>query len=308
MHSIELLYSVCANNQGSHLAKNTGKEYEKFVAELQQALLNADVIMNGSNIAVEINKIITDGCGVDRQFDIYWEYELGGITYKTVIECKDYKSKVSVDKIDAFIGKVRDIPDLKPVFATKTGYQSGAELKAEKNKIDLLIVREQNDSDWTAEDGTALVKKIRINVNVCMPARIHKFEPMIDAQWLKENTSIDVEQSISFSGQNDQIFIEHEGDKFSLYDLASRLKPLDGKEYGVFEKIENYDNAFIIHKNITLKIFGYRVEYSISKPITEVIEIDGSKELIGVIEYLQKGTKKNIFKDGVIRQNNIKCH
>jgi hypothetical protein len=283
------------------LAKNTGKEYEKFVAELQQALLNADMLTNQNDVHVEVDKIITDNCGIKRQFDIYWEYELGGITYKTVIECKDYNSKVTVDKIDAFIGKIRDIPDLKPVFATKTGYQSGAEIKAKQNKVDLLIVREQNDSDWTSEDGTPLVKTICINMHICMPAHIHKFEPMIDAQWAKENTSIETGDAISFAGQNNEIFIENESDKFSLYDLASRLKPLDGKEYGVFEKVEEYENAFIHHKELTLKLAGYKIEYSISKPITEVIEIDGSKELTGVIEYLQKGTKKNIFKDGVIR-------
>jgi len=283
------------------LTKNTGKEYEQFVAELQQALLNADMFTNQNDVHVEVDKIITDNCGIKRQFDIYWEYELGGITYKTVIECKDYNSKVSVDKIDAFIGKIRDIPDLKPVFATKTGYQSGAEIKAEQNKVDLLIVREQNDSDWTSEDGTPLVKTICINMHVCMPAHIHKFEPSIDAQWAKDNTSIDLGDAISFAGQNNEIFIENESDKFSLYDLASRLKPLDDKEYGVFEKVEKYENAFIHHKDLTLKLAGYKIEYSISKPITEVIEIDGSKELAGVIEYLQKGTKKNIFKDGIIR-------
>lgn len=294
-------FSISTIKQGVHLAKNTGKDYEKFVAELQQALLNAEMFTNQNNITVEVNKIITDSCGINRQFDIYWEYELGGITYKTVIECKDYNSKVSVDKIDALIGKIRDIPDLKPVFATKTGYQSGAETKAEQNKVDLLIVREQNDSDWTAEDGTPLVKKISIDIHVCMPAHIHKFEPIIDAQWVKENTSIDLGKSISLAGKNNEIFIENEEDKFSLYDLASQLKPLDDKEYGVFEKLEKYENAFIHHKDITLKLAGYKIEYSISKPITQLIEIDGSKELIGVIEYLQKGTKKNIFKDGVIR-------
>ena len=138
-------------------------------------------------------------------------------------------------------------------------------------------------------------------MHVCMPAYIHKFEPMIDAQWAKEKTSINLGEPISFAEQNNEIYIEDEGDKFSLHDLAGRLKPLGDKEYGVFEKEEKYENAFIHYKDLTLKLTGYKIEYSISKPITEVIEIDSSKELIGVIEYLQKGTKKNIFKDGIIR-------
>ena len=282
---------------------NTWKEYEQFVAKLQQALLNAENITTQKNIKVEIDKKIIDNCGNERQLDIYWEYELGGFTYKTAIECKDYSSNVSIEKIDALIGKIRDIPDLKAVFATKKGYQSCAKTKAEQNKIDLLIVREQNESDWTDEDGTPLIKKICINMYLCMPAHIHKFEPLIDGEWIKENTSIDTSKSIRLSGLNNEVFIEDiiKNEKYSLHELSSRLTPLENKEYGVFEKFDKFENAFIQHQDLRLKLSGYKIEYSISKPINEPIEIDFSKELIGVVEYLQKGTKKSIFKNGIIK-------
>lgn len=282
---------------------NTGKEYERFVAKLQQALLNAETITTQKNIQVEVDKKIMDNCGIERQFDIYWEYELGGITYKTVIECKDYNSNVSVEKIDALIGKMHDIPDLKAVFATKKGYQSGAKTKAEQNKIDLLVVRQQNDTDWMDEDGTPLIKKICINMHLCMPAHIHKFEPVIDGEWVKENTAIDRTKPISLAGLNNEIFIENTdtGETYSLHELASRLTPLESKEYGVFEKTEKFNNAFIYHKNLKLRLAGYKIEYSIPKPLSISNEIDYSQELVGVVEYLQKGTKKSIFRDGIIK-------
>ena len=282
---------------------NMGKEYEIFVAKLQQALLNAENITTQKNIKVEVDKKIVDNCGIERQFDIYWEYELGGLVYKTVIECKDYASNVSVEKIDALIGKTRDIPDLKAVFATKKGYQSGARTKAEQNKIALLIVREQNDSDWTDEDGTSLIKKICINMHLVMPAHIHKFEPVLDGEWIKENTDVDTGSAISLSGLNNEIFIDDisKGEKYSLHELASKLAPLDGKEYGVFAKSEKFEEAFLYHQDVKLKLVGYKIEYSIYKPINKPIEIDFSKELVGVIEYLQKGTKKSIFRNGIIK-------
>ena len=127
---------------------NNGREYEKFVAALHQALFDSEKWTELKNIKIEQNKKINDNFGIAREFDLYWEYEFAGITYKTVIECKDYASKVSIEKIDALLGKISDIPDLKPIFATKTGYQSGAKKKALSNKVELLIVREQNDSDW----------------------------------------------------------------------------------------------------------------------------------------------------------------
>ena len=282
---------------------NDGKQYELFVASLQQALLNTENITTQKNIVVEVNKKIFDNCGIERQFDIYWEYELGGLTYKTVIECKDYNASITLEKIDALIGKVKDIPDLKAVFATKTGYQSGAKTKAEQNKIDLLVVREQNDSDWIGVDGTPLIKKVCINLNVSMPAQINKFEPLVDEKWFQKFFGDKIPQLLNIKVNNNEIFIDDikNGDKYSLYDLTARLKPLNSKEFGSFEKVENFDDAFLCYEGIRLKITSYKVGYSIYESATTIIEIDGTKELIGVIEYLQKGTKKSIFRDGIIR-------
>ena len=281
---------------------NTGKEYELFVARLQQAILSSENIAAHENIVVETDKKLMDNCGVERQFDIFWEYQLGGFTYKTVIECKDYDSNVSVDKIDALIGKVQDLPDLRAVFATKKGYQSGAKAKAEHNKIDLLIVREQNDSDWTAPEGSVRVRKLCIEVIMSSPARILKFDPLVDGEWVRSNTNIDICKPMSISGQSDQIVIDDVdgAERYSLYDLANKLSLSCGKDYGVFEKVEKFENAFICFQDVRLKVVSYKLRYSIPEPLKETIEIDVAKEIVGVIEYLQKGTKKSVLRNGMI--------
>lgn len=286
---------------------NNGKEYETFVASLQQALLNAENITTQKNIQIELNKKIIDNCGIKREFDLYWEYELGGLIYKTVIECKDYNSNIAVEKIDALIGKIRDIPDLRAVFATKKGYQSGAKKKAQRNKIDLLVIREQNDSDWEDKDGNPFIKSIHINMQINMPAVITKFEPVIDAEWLKNNTKIDVTKPFRLSGLNNEIFIKDldKNEKYSLYDLASKLAPLGGQKFGSFKDSVKFSNAFIYYKDLKLQIRAYNIEYSISKPFNNPMVIDFSKELVGVIEYLQRGTKKSIFRKGIIKENEL---
>lgn len=287
-----------------HLSSD-GKDYEQFVALLQQALLNAESFTEQKNIEVQLNKKIVDSCGVEREFDLYWEYELAGITYKTVIECKDYNSRIPLEKIDALIGKIRDIPDLKAVFATKKGYQSGAKTKAEHNRIDLLIVREQNDSDWQDVDGTPFIKTIHINMILRMPASITRFQPLLDPEWTKENISADLNAPISMSGLDNEIFVENEdnGERYSLHELWSKLAPLDSQEYGSFTKEERFDRGWIVGPDFRYRIKGYNVAYTLSQPHEEQMEIDFSKELVGVIEYLQKGTKKSIFKKGVIKEN-----
>jgi hypothetical protein len=286
---------------------NDGKEYEQFVASLQQAILNSEIVTTQQNIKIELNKKIKDNCGNEREFDLYWEYDLGGLTYKTVIECKDYNSNISVEKIDALIGKVRDIPDLKAVFATKKGYQIGAKNKAEQNKIDLLVIREQNDTDWHDADGNPYVKEIHINMHLSMPAIITRFEPIIDAEWIKSNTKIDTSKPLNLHGLNNALFIEDldKNEKYSLYDLAYKLSPIGNQEFGQFSKQEDFKNAFLYYQDLKLKIHSYKIEYSISKSLIEPIVIDFSKELVGVVEYLQKGTKKSIFRDGIIKDNNL---
>lgn len=286
---------------------NDGKAYEEFVGLLHQALLNTETITAQKNIEVQRNKKIVDSCGNEREFDIYWEYELAGITYKTVIECKDYNSHISLEKIDALIGKIRDIPDLRAVFATKKGYQSGAQSKAEHNKIDLLVVREQNDSDWRDVDGMPFIREIHINMTIQMPARITDFQPLFDADWAKENLGLDEGTKVTMSGLNNEIFIENEDvdERYSLLELAGRLTPLDGKGYGEFNKEERFLSGWISGPEFRYKIKGYNATYILSQPYTEPMVIDFSKELVGVIEYLQKGTKKSIFRNGVIKENLI---
>jgi hypothetical protein len=159
--------------------ENSGKEYEDFVARLQQAIFDSEEYTKQKNITIEKNKKIKDKNSVEREFDLYWEYEMGGFTYKTIIECKNYKTSISIEKIDALLGKLHDLPDLKAVFATKKGYQSGALTKAKNNNIDLLIVREQNDTDWTDEYGNPLIKIVSINGTLYILARITKFQPLL---------------------------------------------------------------------------------------------------------------------------------
>ena len=281
---------------------NDGVEYEIFVATLQQAVLAAENVTNLKNLSFERNKKILNDAGVEREFDIYWEYELGGFTYKTVIECKAYNSSVTVERIDALLGKIHGIPDLKPVFATRTGYQSGAIKVARHNKIELLIVREQDDSDWTDQDGTPLIKKASVRLSFFPAAHIHDFIPDLDPQWVAQNTDLDTSKPINLSAMNNELFIEDSdrGETYSLHSLASRLVP-PGSEDGRFKKTETFRDAYLVHpKHGRLKLRSYRVDYTTEPPIIQTIEVDFGAALVGVVEYLDKGEKRLVFRDKVV--------
>ena len=279
-----------------------GRDYEIFVQSLHQAILNSEQWALQQNIRIERNKIIKDNLGIDREFDLYWEYELGGLRYKTIIECKDYSSKISIEKIDALIGKVQNSPDLKPVVATKTGYQIGALRKAEKYGIELLIVREQRDEDWQDLDGNPLIREVNIHLHLSPAPRILSFRPKIDAKWVVENTQLRPAE-LSFSRRmNNEIFIEdlEKNETYSLKELAGRLDSVSGNQFGELIHRESFKQAFLLYEDLRLKMTSYEVSYARQDPVEETIHIDISKELIGVIEYLSKRSTTAVFKDRVM--------
>lgn len=282
--------------------KNDGKDYEKFVQQLQQALIDSEEYLKQKNISIERNKKIKDSRNRDREFDLYWEYELAGVTYKTIIECKDYNSKISIEKIDALVGKIQDFPDIKPIFATKVGYQAGAEEKAKDYKIELLVVREQNDNDWKDKDGNSLIKQISMNIHILHPARIIEFQPVVDKEWIEENTNLDISKPINFSGMKNEIIIEDKvkNKKYSLHDLEHKLRELSN-DIGELKHTQEFEDAYIYYPEYSLKLRGYIVKYYLSPPTELVNEIDFSKELMGVIEYLDRNSTVAVFKDRIIK-------
>ncbi len=280
--------------------KNTGELYENFVKNLHEALLHLETLGIQKNIKIEARKKITDNCGIEREFDLYWEYELGGITYKTVIECKDYNSAVSVEKIDALIGKIKDLPDLKPVFATKIGYQSGAQKKAEQNKIDLLVVRKPLDSDWVDEQGNPLINKVEVTFHIGKPAKITSFFPKVSANVFRE---LNGSTSFSLSGNNNEIFINDGEKTITWLDLENELTLQHKEEFGKFEDTKVFlKEGEIKTPSFSLKIIGYTVKYEIEEPSEETMLIDASDAMYGVIEYLGKGKKTLFWKNGKIEK------
>jgi hypothetical protein len=286
-----------------------GTSYEIFVAKIQKAIIQSEPFTNTRNINVETNKIIHDKNGIDREFDVYWEYEFSGFTYKTVIECKDYNSTIDITKIDALVGKIKDLPEItKAVFATKKGYQSGARTKAEQNNIDLLIVREQNDSDYEDSNGNHYLRYMNLTINGILPADIIKFTPILDVDWLKKNSNIDFSKPIPITicGPDKMILIDdiENNKKYSLYDIRHTILLENEINHGQFEKKIILNDAYLCFEDKKYKIKGYNIEYFVPEPITTKLDIDYYDEFLGVVEYLQKGKKLEVLKNGSIRETN----
>lgn len=239
---------------------------------------------------------------------MYWEYELGGFTYKTIIECKDHKNPVKLGIIDEIIGKTHDLPELKPIIATKSRYQSGVPKKAIQNGIELLIVREQNNSDWINEYGIPLTKTLVIIIKSYTTTRITKLDILYDEKWVKENRpDIDITKPFQIGAFDKEVFIDDisNKEKYSINDLIIKLASQEEDKFGDYEKVKEFNEAYILHRENRIKVKLIRVFFCIPEPVENKITIDYSQELIGVVEYLNRGIKKKIFKNGNIDQEKL---
>jgi Restriction endonuclease len=115
------------------MTQPTGRRLERLVAAIHHA--------ESSGADVRWNDTI-DG----RQFDVTIRFRFGIHSYLTVIECKDYSAKVSVEKVDAFVTKTRDAHANKAIIISSRGFQSGCFAVAERHGIQLLVLNESADT------------------------------------------------------------------------------------------------------------------------------------------------------------------
>jgi hypothetical protein len=107
------------------------------VRDLHAALVKNDQV---ENVDVRHNVRIKGRSGATHQIDVYWEFRIAGVAYKTCIECKHYNNKVKKSEVAAFIATMNDIGNVTGIFATTVGYQKGAALLAQQNGLRLITV------------------------------------------------------------------------------------------------------------------------------------------------------------------------
>lgn len=128
----------------------TGKHLERLVAAIQYA--------------ESIGAIVTWNDTINgRQFDVTVRFKYGLHSYLTVIECKEYTSKVSVEKVDALVTKSRSVNANanKAILVSTRGFQSGCFPVAEQNGIQLLVLTESSTAT-----GADLIARIAPALNI----------------------------------------------------------------------------------------------------------------------------------------------
>lgn len=130
------------------MEKNTGIPYEKLVQHIYRQIVNCNSI---DTIDVQHN-VTLKGKSTSHQIDVYWEFALGGILYRTVIQAKDWANKVDQGEMFKFKGVLDDLPNgTKGIFITKTGFQSGAVEVAKAHSISIYTFRAAAEENWNEQ-------------------------------------------------------------------------------------------------------------------------------------------------------------
>jgi hypothetical protein len=132
------------------------KHFERLVAAVHQ------VADRGSD--VRWNELING-----RQFDVTIRFRHGLYDYLTVVECKDYKTAVPVQEVEAFIVKSADVHAHHAVMASTSEFQSGAQDVARRHNVTLIQVSDSADVDpsifgaqWAGDTPVVHIQRIEL--------------------------------------------------------------------------------------------------------------------------------------------------
>lgn len=125
-----------------------GKYLENLIYIIQNSFIN------DSKTKVFKNKKLKNTSGNFREFDIIIETNINNLSINIAIECKDYKSPVSVEKTEAFNSKCLRVPEIhKKIMISSKGFQKDAISAAKSFGIEIYNFNEIENTvikDWVS--------------------------------------------------------------------------------------------------------------------------------------------------------------
>jgi Restriction endonuclease len=270
-------------------AKNTGKPYESLTQQVFDEIVNQDAVKT-----VQIQRdVVLQGLCTEHQIDVYWEFELGGISYFNVVEAKDWGRPVDQGEVIQFKGVLDDLPGQpKGIFVTRTGFQSGAIDFAQKRGIILYELREPTDADWEGR-----IKGFLLNFHAAIP-RFENIRLIPDNDWATSEfrrLSISEGQVTDAQGifaVNAKLYTEDDTEiTFDERFLAS-LFPTGFEEIPPTEMVHTFEKPTFTHTNISwfprLKLVALEAKVSLGVVVQEVL-IKGSDFICYILKDVLTG-------------------
>ncbi|MGP4073235.1 restriction endonuclease [Piscibacillus sp. B03] len=208
-------------------------------------------------------------------------FKQAGIEHTVLIECKNYTTNLTLEKVRNFFGVLHDIGNAQGIIVTKTGYQSGAAEFAKFYGISLKVLRRPNDEDWEGR-----IKDIHINIiaktlassedkplSVQMFLRAENEEQRVHLQKFQEYGRLNAPSGpdLQFLDKNGQVVCEEI--RWWLPKHIDTLNKEDGGPYSQDIKLE--DKYVLINEGeqgeTLVAVDGLKVTYYVESYSNEVI-------------------------------------
>lgn len=271
------------------MSENEDTAYERLVQEIYQAIHDQEAV---ATVDVEHNKTIQGKSGCSHQLDVYWEFNVAGVLHRVAIECKNWNSDVPIGRIRDFFGVLHDIGNIKGIFVTKIGYQSGAKQFAEFYGIDLKEARIPTHTDWEGR-----VKDIVLHFT-SISTRVKNRDIDLDQDWIRRNTEFATGEQLRLAGQNNEIFLyDSHGEKLtSMYDLEQKL-PHSWERAEDMVHTYHFDDAYLYPSGTPIKINSVRYTYDVETYEQETVS-EGDEIVRAILRDVNSGELKALRQDG----------
>ncbi|UUZ84040.1 restriction endonuclease [Paenibacillus sp. P26] len=282
--------------------KNTGIPYETLAQKVFSEILNQESVRN---IQVQHN-VVLEGRTTSHQIDVYWEFEVGGIKYTTIVQAKDWTSDVPQGEMLKFKAIIDDLPNQpRGIFITKKGYQSGAIDVAKANGIILYQLREPNEEDWEGK-----IKTVRITMHI-LSSRNTEFNVIPDLEWVaneKKNKGLG-EQSfkIRFNGKSNEMILYDTDNKpvCSLQEVIQSMFPRPISVMSPQKIIKTFEEPRFIKTDLDLlpilKLSGVESVFSVVESVEEIV-FDADTIVGFILRNVLDGEEKLFDKQGNLRK------
>ena len=157
-------------------------EYELLTRSVYEAILRKE---GDERIEVKHNLDIKGRSGVAHQVDVSWKFKKATIDHHVLVECKNYTSAITLEKVRNFFAVLHDIGNCQGVMVTKAGYQSGVVEFARYYGIGLKLLRQPTAGDWVGR-----IKDIQVNIHAVALSSSAEKCPRVELQLAPDTTEL----------------------------------------------------------------------------------------------------------------------
>lgn len=265
--------------------------YEKLAESIYRAILAQT---GGDPNLVQHNTELEGRSGCKHQIDVLWTHSVGGVTFKVAVECKHYSDDVEVGHLRNFFGVLHDVGNVKGIFLTKTGYQSGAKKFATYYGIDLFEMRSPTEGDWQGR-----VKDIELHIEV-QTVRVTGRKPNWDMAWV-EQEGLNGTQIAGSYMEDEVLIVDAEGNRLTdLHEMSNTVPRPHGSHKDCTHRFEWPDAYFLAPGSPRLKISSFELTYDLDVTV-EKTEILGDKIAKAILKSVSTGEIKFVDNNGGVR-------